>query len=365
MMEIKREDQIKALVLGATILGTGGGGSPSDGLKMLDDVLKKGKTVKLVDVEEIPRDGFVVVPYDVGSIAPSTKAKKPVRIKEPVRRAFKEMEQIIGGKIVAVVASEIGGGNTPVALSIAAELGIPAVDGDLLGRAAPELHQCTVNILGIPMYPSVIVGESGNVVVVREYSDIDDYEAIARYLSVLSGKYVSVVDTPMSYDTACKAIIRKTISTSMRLGEEVIKARNEGRDPVDAVVNVLKGWRIFEGVVEKYEWRDEGGFLRGEAVIKGVGDFSGRTLRSWIKNEHIMIWIDGKPVVMPPDMFMLLREDGEPITNTELREGIKVYGVAAKAPDIWRTPEGLKYFGPRHFGFDYDYIPVEELVKVI
>jgi len=42
-----------------------------------------------------------------------------------------------------------------------------------------------------------------------------------------------------------------------------------------------------------------------------------------------------------------------------------VYGVAAKAPDIWRTPEGLKYFGPRHFGFDYDYIPVEELVKVI
>ncbi len=362
MMEIKTEDQVRALVLGATILGTGGGGSPSDGLRMLNDVLKKGKTIKLVDVEEIPRDGFVVVPYDVGSIAPDAKIKKPVRIKEPIRRAFEEMERIIGGKIVAVVASEIGGGNTSVALSIAAELDIPAIDGDLLGRAAPELHQCTVNIFGIPMYPSVIVGESGNVVVIREYSDIDDYEAIARYLSVLSGKYVSVVDTPMNYDRASKAIIRKTISTSIRLGEEVIKARNEKRDPVRAVVDVLNGWKIFEGVVERYEWRDEGGFLKGEVFIKGVREFSGKTLRSWIKNEHIMVWIDGKPVVMPPDIFILLREDGEPITNTELREGAKVCGVAAKAPAIWRTSEGLKYFGPRHFGFDYDYVPVEELI---
>ena len=103
MMEIKTEDQVRALVLGATILGTGGGGSPSDGLRMLNDVLKKGKTIKLVDVEEIPRDGFVVVPYDVGSIAPDAKIKKPVRIKEPIRRAFEEMERIIGGKIVAVV----------------------------------------------------------------------------------------------------------------------------------------------------------------------------------------------------------------------------------------------------------------------
>ncbi|MGC9019903.1 MAG: DUF917 domain-containing protein [Candidatus Methanodesulfokora sp.] len=365
MIEIKTEDQIKALVLGATILGTGGGGSPADGLKMLSDVLRKGKTIKLVDVEEIPKDGFAVVPYDVGSIAPDIKTKKPVRIKEPIRRAFEEMERIIGGKIVAVVASEIGGGNTPVALSIAAELGIPAVDGDLLGRAAPELHQCTVNILGIPMYPSVIVGESGNVVVVREYADIDDYEAIARYLSVLSGKYVSVVDTPMDYDKASKAVVRKTISTSIRLGEEVIRARNEKRNPIDAVVNVLNGWKIFEGIVDKYKWRDEGGFLKGEAFVKGVGEFSGRILRSWIKNEHIMVWIDDKPVVMPPDMFMLLRDDGEPVTNTELREGDKVCGVAAKAPAIWRTPEGLKYFGPRHFGFDYDYTPVEELVKVV
>lgn len=121
-----------------------------------------------------------------------------------------------------------------------------------------------------------------------------DVSLIAIF-SVLSGKYVSVVDTPMGYDEASRAVVRKTVSTSTRLGEEVIRARNEGRDPVDTVVNVLDGWKIFEGIVERYTWRDEGGFLKGEVLIRGVGDFSGSKLRSWIKNEHIMVWIDDKP----------------------------------------------------------------------
>ena len=75
-----------------------------------------------------------------------------------------------------------------------------------------------------------------------------------------------------------------------------------------------------------------------------------------------MAWRDGKPIVMPPDMIMFLREDGEPITNTELKEGDQVIVVAARAPEVWRCEKGLELFGPRHFGFDYDYVPVEELV---
>ena len=95
----------------------------------------------------------------------------------------------------------------------------------------------------------------------------------------------------------------------------------------------------------------------------GIGRCSGKTLRTWIKNEHIMAWIDNKPVTMPPDLIMFIRDSGEPITNTVLRVGDKVNVVVAKAPDVWRTPKGLELFGPRHFGFDYDYVPVEELVK--
>ena len=363
MIELKTLKEVECLVLGTSILGTGGGGDPKKGLEMLRRVIEAGKTIRIINIEEAPRDALIVVPYFVGSIAPGLKTKKPIKIKDPIKRAFEEMEKFLGKKIGAIVPSELGGENTAVALSIATELELPVINGDLLGRAAPELHQCTVHIFDIPMYPSVIITETGDVVIVKEYADIDDYESIARYISVLSGKFCAVVDTPMSYEQAEKAIVKGTLSLSLKLGEEVLNARSRGEDPIKAVVEVLNGWKIFEGIVEKYEWRDERGFLRGEAIIRGIGKYEGHRVKSWIMNEHIMVWLDDKPLVMPPDLFMLLKDDGEPITNTELREGMKVHAVAAKAPEVWRTAKGLKYFGPRRFGFNYDYIPVEELIK--
>ncbi len=363
MFSLKNRDDLKYFVLGATILGTGGGGDPREGLRLLEEALTLRGKIDIVKVDELSEDAIIVVPYFVGTIAPGAEPKKAVRIEEPIKRAFEEMNKMLGGRVSAVLATEMGGLNTAVPLYVAAKVGLPVVDGDLLGRAAPELHQCTVHVYDIPMYPSVIVTSTGNIVIVREYSDIDDYEAIARYLSVLDGKSAAVVDTPLDKERAAKAIVRDTISLAYRLGKEVYEAREEGKDPVEAIVRVLGGWKIFEGTVEKYEWRDEKGFLVGETEVRGVGRWEGHKLRTWIKNEHIMAWLDDKPIVMPPDLISFVLDDGEPITNSDLREGYKVHVIAARAPEVWRTRKGLELFGPRHFGFDYDYVPVEELVQ--
>lgn len=363
MFSITSRRDAEDLVLGAAILGTGGGGDPKEGLRLLEEALGSRGRIDVVELRELPEGSVIVVPYFVGTIAPTARARKPTRVEEPIRRALEEMEGLLGRRASAVLATELGGLNTAIALYAGARLGLPAVDGDLLGRAAPELHQCTVHIFGIPMHPSVIVTGTGNVVIVREYADVDDYEALARHLSVLDGRFAAVVDTPLTVEQAEKAVVRGTLSLCLRLGRSVREAREEGGDPVDAAVKTLGGWRIFEGVVERYEWRDEGGFLLGEAVVRGTGRWSGRTLRTWIKNEHIMAWVDGEPAVMPPDLVTFLRGDGEPVTNAELKEGDEVSVVAARAPDVWRTPRGLELFGPRRFGLDYDYVPVEELVR--
>lgn len=362
MFAVDSEAVAERLVLGATVMGTGGGGSPAEGLRMLREVVASGLRLTVIDVEELQPEALVVVPYYVGSIAPGLRPKKPTKIANAVAKAFEVIEKELGERVGAVVASELGGENTAVALATAARLGVPALDGDLLGRAAPKLHQCTVHIFGIPMYPSVAVSETGNVVVVREYADIDDYEALVRHLSVLSGRYVAVVDTPMRKSEAEKAVVKGSITLCIRLGDAILRARAEGGNPVEKAAEVVGGWVVFKGLVESYRWRNEGGFLIGEAVIKGVGRFRGKVLKSWIMNEHIMVWLDGAPLVMPPDLFMLLLDDGEPVTNTELKEGMLVNGLAARAPPIWRTPRGLELFGPKHFGFDYEYVPVEELI---
>lgn len=363
MFEVEDVQQAEDFVRGATILGTGGGGDPGEGLRLLVEALSEIGSIKLVSLSEVDRDSVIVVPYYVGTIAPEAKTKKPVKVDEPIKVAFEEMERILGAEISAVLASELGGFNASLALYMGAYMGLPVIDGDLLGRAAPELHQCTVHIFGIPMYPSVIVSETGNKIVVYEYSDIDDYEAIARYLSVLSGRFVAVVDTPLRMDDAEKAVIKDTMSLCLKVGGAVRAARSRGLNPVGEVAKALGGWKIFEGYVKSYQYRDEGGFLMGEAVVEGVGGWSGKRLKTWIMNEHLMAWINGEPAAMAPDLIIFLNDEGEGITNTILKVGMKVNVIASRAPEIWRTENGLRFFSPRRFGFDIDYIPVEELVE--
>jgi DUF917 family protein len=350
---------VEDLVVGTTILGTGGGGNPQAGRSTLESDLTAGRKLRVISVDEVADDALVVSPYYVGSVAPGVKPTKKKTIPDPFHVGFEFMERYFKRKIAATVASELGGGNTAAALHVAAQLDIPLVDGDLMGRAGPELHQSTAHVLGASMAPSVVVSETGDIVFVEHYADIDDYEAIARYVSVIAGGHAAVIDTPLTKPVAMKAVIKDTISKSLAVGRAVREAHEKGKDAVEAVRSVLEGWLIFSGVVEKHEWRDEKGFLFAEVTLKGTGRWAGRSFRSWIKNEHIMAWLDGKPFVMPPDLVIFLDGNGFGVTNDLLKKGLEVSVLAAKAPDIWRTEKGLEFFGPKHFGFEYTYVPVE------
>jgi hypothetical protein len=213
------------------------------------------------------------------------------------------------------------------------------------------------------MAPSVVVSESGNVLLIQRYADIDDYEALTRYVSVLSGAHAAVIDTPLTKQTASTVIIKDTISRSITLGRAVKQAQIEHRNPIEAVKENVKGSVLFDGYVDDYEWRDEKGFLFGDVTLTGQSEFRNHKFRTWIKNEYIFAWRDEQPLVMPPDLIMFLNDRGYGVTTDALRSGLHVTVMAARAPEIWRSPRGLQLFGPRHFGFEYDYVPLEELIE--
>jgi hypothetical protein len=359
MFTLQRLNDVENLIVGTTILGTGGGGSPQTGKATLESDLAAGRELRVITLDEIADDALVVSPYYVGSVAPGAKPTKKRTIPDPFKVGLEFMERYFKRKIAGTVASELGGGNTAAALHVAAQLGIPLVDGDLMGRAGPELHQSTAHIFGASMAPSVVVSETGNIVFIERYADIDDYEAIARYVSVIAGGHAAVIDTPLTKATASEIIIKNTISKSLAVGKAVMETQGKGSDPVDAVRRVIDGWLIFKGAVEKHTWRDEKGFLLAEVTLKGSGRWQSKRLRSWIKNEHILAWIDEKPAVMPPDLIIFLDHRGYGVTNDLLKLGLEVSVLAARAPDVWRTEKGLEFFGPKHFGFEYTYVPVE------
>ena len=42
-----------------------------------------------------------------------------------------------------------------------------------------------------------------------------------------------------------------------------------------------------------------------------------------------------------------------------MRYGFRVTVLGFLAPALWTTPEGLRVVGPRAFGYDLDYSPLE------
>jgi hypothetical protein len=60
---------------------------------------------------------------------------------------------------------------------------------------------------------------------------------------------------------------------------------------------------------------------------------------------------------------MTIDVDGTPYTNTLLPEGARIGVVGAVADPRLRTPAALDLLGPRHYGYDLPYFPIEQLVR--
>jgi DUF917 family protein len=84
----------------------------------------------------------------------------------------------------------------------------------------------------------------------------------------------------------------------------------------------------------------------------------------WFKNENHVSWLNGEPWVCSPDLVTLAYRDGEGTTNTLIKKGDGIVAVGIKGLEAFRTEFGLnEASGPRYFGFDIDYVPIEELMQ--
>ena len=83
-----------------------------------------------------------------------------------------------------------------------------------------------------------------------------------------------------------------------------------------------------------------------------------------IQNEYLVVRKggSGETLVIAPDLICILdRENAEPLTAEMLAYGLRVKVIGYSAAPIMRRPECLEVFGPRIFGYDEDFIPVEDI----
>jgi DUF917 family protein len=365
------EQELVDMMLGSSIQASRSSNTPPT-VQRVKDALAQGRKFQMIAVQDLPDTWTTTTPGGAGGGGAweyvrerTAKQNLPV-VQNGNLLAAQALSKYLGKKLDAVIRTE-GDGATINGLMLAADLGVPIVDACLSGRARPEVQQQIPFLNGIPAAPSANVTRWGDIIILDKA--VDDYrvEDIARALAVASGGGASGVMNAMSGRDLKRGVIRGALTQAIQLGRASREAVERHADPIAAVLKVVNGFKLFEGVVAQSEMKGDRGFTWSDVTLNGTGADAGHVYRIYVKNENIVTWYDGKPDAMSPDFIQNMdAKTGDALAGPGLgayKEGVAVVMIGWPASPLWRTPKGIEVFGPRHFGFDFDYTPLEELQK--
>lgn len=347
-------DDLPALARGCGILGTGGGGEVETGTLEAARAISEYGDVPVILLSEVPADGLILPLSGIG--APTVAHEMLMSGEEPVLIAA-EVERLLGRRVAAVMSSEIGGSNGVGPVAWAARLGVPLVDADSMGRAFPEVQMVSQYVAGLSVNLVVLADVQGNLTTLRPVDGLWS-ERIARAVTVACGMSCLMADYVLTGAEAKGAVIEGTVTLAMSIGRTVLASP----EPVAALREVMNAKTLINGKVVDVERRTSGGFVRGSLIVEGTGEDRGRLLRVEIQNENLVAFEDGELRACVPDLITVVdTQTADAISTESLRYGQRVTVLSWPCDPIWRTERGLATAGPRAFGYDLDYVPVEEL----
>jgi uncharacterized protein len=354
---------IDDLARGAAFLGTGGGGNPYVGRLMVDWAHARGGPLEVIALNEVPDDALVIPTAGMG--APTVAVEKLPRGNEAAV-ALRALEHHLGRRADATMPIECGGINSMVPLIVGLLLDLPVVDADGMGRAFPELQMETFNIYGAAATPMAIADEHGSTAIVTT-AEAHTAEWLARGITIRMGGHAMIAEYAMDGTTAKRVSIPGTLSLGIRIGRAIREAREANADPFSAIAEALVetiygyGSVVFAGQVTDVLRRTTEGFARGYASIESD---DGEVLQITFQNEHLVARVDGEVRGIVPDLICVLEaETAEPITTEVIRYGQRVKVMVVSTPKMMRSPEALAVFGPRAFGLEEEFLPIEDLVR--
>ena len=157
--------------------------------------------------------------------------------------------------------------------------------------------------------------------------------------------------------------MRGSVSQAIRIGEAVAAAMGS---PAAAVIAAVGAFRLVGGKVLDVRREVTGGFMRGSVVIEGLGQDAGRLIRLELQNEYLVALDRGRLLASVPDLITMLdSETADAISADRVSYGRRVVVIAFGCDPVWRTERGIAAVGPRAFGYDFDFVPVEELAAAV
>ncbi len=371
MRVLDNRQELEWMLKGLGVLGTGGGGDPwAWGLSVIEADLDKGRSYQIVSPDEVEDDALIVSGGYLGSVAEDRSLNRVIDEWEEsfeLKRALEELELMLGEKISYIVPFEMGGGNTPVILSAGARLGIPVVDGDAVGRAAPETHMTSFIGHGVSLTPMPLVNAKGAVVIVKSSDSLTLPDDVGRFLVSTHPGFMANAHYPMNGVDLKRTVIPHTISESIEWGHFLASLEGSAEAKLSAICERFSAMPLIYGRVESMTGENRGGFYHARTQIGGLGAFEGHAVEIRIKNEFMLARRDGQVVTVFPDLIMMLDpKTNEGVLTPDIDEGREVIAFVRPCHDrlraAMRSDIGAAAFSSKRYDEDVPYTPVEQLL---
>lgn len=335
-------EDVDALAAGATLLGSGGGGAVDVGAQLLRHLLKE-RSVELVPAAALPRGALVVHVGLVGG--PDVLAERLIHPRD-LALATEAVVEHLGGRLDAAGVIEIGGINGLIGVLAAAQLGVPLVDGDLMGRAFPSINKTTLAVAGHQATPLAMVSPAGDTVVVPVSSARMAEALVAATAGAMGGAAVLAL-YPCSAQVLETVGVRGSVSACLALGEAYLDPATTATTPL---VDRLGGTLILEGRVD--EIRPRVGPQPGSMTLTDHG--TGSTARIDYLDEFLAVTRDGITVAATPDVIVALDPSNRaPLRADQVRLGQPL--VLFSLPALHSWPDAAsRVVGPAAFGLDLE-----------
>src|SRR3982751_2162073 len=213
-------NDMAALARGAAVLGTGGGGDPYIGRLLAEQALRASGPIEVIPIDQLPNDACVI---PVGMMGAPTVMVEKIPSAEQVGTAVTALAQYLGRTATHVACIEAGGVNSTIPFVAAAQLGLPLIDGDGMGRAFPELQMVLPTLFDVAATPMSIVDEKGNRGVLHT---IDNHwaERLARTATIEMGCSTIVSLYAMDGTEAKGSLSPGTVSRCIEIGQAIEQA---------------------------------------------------------------------------------------------------------------------------------------------
>lgn len=351
-------DDIEDISLGASLLGAGGGGDPYIGKLLAIQAIKENGPVQLVEPEELDDDAFIVPVASMG--APTILTEKGFG-KNDFQRLFDMASTYFGRPVDATMPMEAGGVNSMIPIAAAARLGVPLVDADGMGRAFPELQMTTFTIGGGSATPLAYSDEKGNSGVMATITN-KWAENFARAITMTAGGTLNVSLYTMNASLCKNYGVKGIVTRCQELGKAIRESKDTlpGQTPEEKFLEKASAHRLFSGKIVDVLRETRGAFNFGKVILDGIGDDKNAQAYVEYQNENLQCVVKDNIVATAPDLICLVDKDTfQPVPNESIKYGKRLLVVGLPCHPLWRTEKGLELVGPRYFGIDTDYIPVE------